>query len=277
MLVAAAGMFAQTLPPAITQVSTIDALLASAYDGAISVAELTRYGDLGIGTPDHIDGELVVLDGVVYSARGDGSVVRLPNDATVAFCSVATTTEKGRACTVEATDFDGFTARLDDIVGAPNVPVAVRFHGRFARMRVRSETRQEKPYRPLADVMKTCERRFDYVDVEGDLVGFRLPPFVKGLNVPGWHLHFLSSDRTRGGHVLDFAAERLRGEVFSYRRFQTILPDAHHGFHSADHSVDRSDDLVAVEGRHAATPRHSPSASGENRRLLSEQRIQQQE
>lgn len=286
----AAESFGEALPPAITQVSTIDALLASAYDGAITVAELTRYGDLGIGTPDHIDGELIVLDGEAYSARGDGSVVRLGPDATVAFGSVAatcgsslgtgngetterndcastltatntgaivaadreTTVRNGRACTVNTADFNAFTAKLDAIIGTPNVPVAIRFHGRFTRMCVRSEMRQEKPYRPLAEVMKTCERRFDYADVEGDLVGFRLPPFVKGLNVPGWHLHFISADRTRGGHVRDFASERLHGFVYSYRRFQTLLPDAHHGFHSADHSVDRSSDLAVVEGRPAA-------------------------
>ena len=262
LLFIAAELLGEALPPAITQVSTIDALLASAYDGAITVSELTRYGDLGIGTPDHIDGELIVLDGEVYSARGDGSVVRLGPDATVAFGSVATTTtvatdsnnrettvRNGCACTVDEPDFNGFTAKLDAIIGAPNVPIAVHFRGRFTRMCVRSETRQDKPYRPLAEVMKTCERRFDYADIEGDLVGFRLPPFVKGLNVPGWHLHFLSADRTRGGHVRDFASERLHGTVYSYRRFQTILPDARHGFHAADHSIDRSDALDAVEGR----------------------------
>ena len=234
-------------PPAITQVSTIDALLASAYDGVMPLGELKAYGALGLGTPDHIDGELILLDGVGYVARGDGSVAVLSDAETIAFASVADESE-GLPCTFRDVDFASFTARADERIGNPNEMVAVRFKGRFSRMGVRSETRQEPPYRPLAEVMKDCERRFEYADVEGELVGFRLPPFMKGLNAPGWHLHFLSADRTKGGHVYGFSATSLEGSVFSYRRFQTLLPDSGHAFHALDQTLDRSQDLKTVEG-----------------------------
>jgi len=44
---------------------------------------------------------------------------------------------------------------------------------------------------------------FDFEDVAGTVVGFRFPAEEDGLNVPGYHLHFATADRTRGGHVLD--------------------------------------------------------------------------
>lgn len=236
-----------TRPPTIVQVSTIDALLASAYDGVMPFGELKSYGTLGLGTPDHIDGELVLLDGIGYVARGDGSVAVLDDAETIAFASVANEAD-GLPCAFADVDFAAFTACADERIGNPNEMVAVRFKGRFPRMGVRSETRQEPPYRPLADVMKDCERRFEYADVEGELVGFRLPPFVKGLNAPGWHLHFLSTDRTKGGHVYGFAASSLEGTVIPYRRFLTLLPDSGHAFHSLDQSRDRTQDLESVEG-----------------------------
>lgn len=44
---------------------------------------------------------------------------------------------------------------------------------------------------------------FEFTQQEGMLVGFWCPAFVgSNLNVPGFHFHFLSTDKQRGGHVL---------------------------------------------------------------------------
>jgi acetolactate decarboxylase len=48
------------------QVSTIDALLAGAYDGDITFKELGKHGDFGLGTFQSLDGEMVELDGSFY-------------------------------------------------------------------------------------------------------------------------------------------------------------------------------------------------------------------
>jgi acetolactate decarboxylase len=39
-------------------------------------------------------------------------------------------------------------------------------------------------------------------DIDGTLIGFRFPAAATSVNVPGWHFHFLTADRSRGGHVL---------------------------------------------------------------------------
>jgi hypothetical protein len=54
-----------------------------------------------------------------------------------------------------------------------------------------------------AQVVSEC------IDERGVLVGFWCPPFVgSNLNVPGFHFHFLSADRQRGGHVLQLRMEQ---------------------------------------------------------------------
>ena len=66
----------------LTQVSVINALMIGRYEGVMPIAELFRYGDFGVGTLDHLDGELIVLDGRAYQVRGDGAdcSCRLPTD-----------------------------------------------------------------------------------------------------------------------------------------------------------------------------------------------------
>ena len=84
--------------------------------------------------------------------------------------------------------------------GAPSA--AIRVDGRFDSVRARSVPRQEPPYRPLTEVVGE-QQVFELAEVEGTLVGFRFPDYAEGIEVSGWHLHFISDDRSQGGHVLD--------------------------------------------------------------------------
>ena len=56
------------------QVSTSSELVEGVYTGAISSDVILKHGDLGLGTFENLDGEMVVLDGRIYRARGDGTV-----------------------------------------------------------------------------------------------------------------------------------------------------------------------------------------------------------
>ena len=77
----------------------------------------------------------------------------------------------------------------------------MRLDGRFDLVRARSVPRQAPPYRPLAEVVAD-QHVFELADVEGTMVGFRFPAYVEGIEVAGYHLHFVDADRRRGGHVL---------------------------------------------------------------------------
>lgn len=234
-------------PAGIVQVATIDSLLAGVYDGETSLEELGRYGDFGIGTFQSLDGEMVLLDGIFYQVKGDGRVYRPDPGTTVPFASVFPFPETAIAEELDTpSDFESICRTIDQWAPNRNVPIAVRIHGRFTKVRTRSVPAQEKPYKPLVEVTKN-QPEFEFGPVEGDVVGFRLPPYVRGINVPGYHLHFLSRDRKQGGHLLRLEMEKGTLRIAPSHRFQVILPRQVADFSKVDLSEDRSEELEKVE------------------------------
>jgi acetolactate decarboxylase len=238
----ASNCFENTL----TQVATIDGLLQGAYDGVMPCSELTQYGDMGIGTFDHLDGEMVVLNGVIYQVRADGSIhiieseLKTPFAAVCAF-DVAQLIEVPKGAGMQATQ-----ALIDERLFDQNTFCAVKITGTFRRMKTRSVPPQEKPYPVLTEVVKH-QTVFEFESIQGTIVGFRCPEFVKGVNVPGYHLHFLSSDLSSGGHVLDFEITEAKVEIDPLERFYLILPTGLANHQNLDFSKDRSADLQQVE------------------------------
>ena len=186
------------------QTSTIAALMDGAYEGDLSIGELARHGDFGIGTVDRLDGEMIAVGGEFFVARADGVVARLPPETRTPFAVDVPWRADATAAREPASSFDALQAQLDRAIGPADDIVAVRVDGRFSRVRARSVPKQNPPYPPLAEVAKH-QVVFDWTDLEGTLVGFRSPATAEGYEVVGYHLHVLSSDRRRGGHLLDCA------------------------------------------------------------------------
>lgn len=57
------------------QVSTATALVEGIYQGAVRVATLREHGDLGLGTFEGLDGEMIIVDGHFFQVRSDGSAI----------------------------------------------------------------------------------------------------------------------------------------------------------------------------------------------------------
>ena len=182
------------------QTSTIDALLDGNYDGDVSFSELGERGDFGLGTLDALDGEMISLDGDFYQIKSDGVAYPIDRRTRTPF-AVVTFFEPNLSRTLGRTDLVGLCARVDRFFD-PNVCCAVRVDGHFEYVRTRSVPRQRKPYPPLVEVVKS-QPVFELYDVRGSLVGFRFPDYAQGLNVAGYHFHFITADRRSGGHVLD--------------------------------------------------------------------------
>lgn len=208
----------------ITQTATIDALLAGAYDGFVSGKEVLAHGDFGIGTFDRLDGEMIVFNGVIYQVKADGRVHRPDPDLKTPFATVCFFNADGSFPITATRDDKGVRRMVDEAVPNQNVFLAVRLTGDFPHMKVRSVPSQNKPYMPLQTVVKN-QAEFVYENIRGTIVGFRCPPFAKGLNVPGYHFHFLSEDGTIGGHVLTFTVDRAVCAFDIANRFYLILPD----------------------------------------------------
>lgn len=234
-----------TDPDRITQVSVINALMIGRYDGTVPIPELLRYGDFGIGTLDHLDGELIILDGRAYQVRGDGAIAEVGPDRSTPFAAVTPFEGTDRIACPPVETLEALDARLDEMLPQKNSFVAIRIDGEFASLTLRSVHRQEPPYPPLAEVAKS-QSVWSREGVSGTLIGIRSPAWVGGLNVPGYHWHFLSSDRKVGGHVLDC---RIReGEVrYDVCRDWLVKLDHSAGADGADLNQNLSRQLHQVE------------------------------
>lgn len=231
----------------IMQVSTIDALLAGVYEGHMSLQTLRQYGDFGLGTFEALDGEMLLLDGTFYKVRADGTVLTPPLTEETPFAAVTYFVPTHTELIQGPIDMAALESRIDTIVPAANHPVAFRLHGTFSKVVTRSVPAQEEPYPPLAEVTKN-QSIFDLTDVTGTLMGFRLPQFVEGVNVPGYHLHFLTDDLEDGGHVLEAEVTAGQLQVDGLSNWLHIyFPMDSAAFGGADLTQDRSQELDQVE------------------------------
>ena len=73
-----ADLHAERDPHVLFQASTIGALLEGSFEGDVSFAELAEHGDLGLGTLNHLDGEMIAIDGRFYRADVEGNVTEVP-------------------------------------------------------------------------------------------------------------------------------------------------------------------------------------------------------
>ncbi|HEY5709460.1 MAG TPA: acetolactate decarboxylase [Solirubrobacterales bacterium] len=205
------------------QASTIAALLEGAYDGDLSFAELAEHGDLGLGTLNGLDGEMIALDGRFYRADVDGRVGEIDGAARTPF-AVVTRFEPTVDERIEGPlDHERLLSRLDALIPAGTPSCAIRLDGHFDLVRARSVPGQSPPYRPLAEVVGE-QHVFELAGVSGTMLGFRFPDYAEGIEVGGFHLHFVDEARERGGHVLGSRSNGLQARLDPSNDLHVELP-----------------------------------------------------
>ena len=232
-------------PETLYQVSTLSALIDGLYQPATTVGALKQQGDTGIGTFAALDGEMVVLDGTVYQVRADGSVTRPADDVGSPFAAITTFAADQTVTLAGLADYAALQRRLDAELNGVNHIYAVRIEGHFDTVRTRSVPKQSEPYTPLLEVTAK-QPEFGFRDVDGVLVGFWCPAWVGQLNLPGYHLHFLSADRSGGGHVLEVSIARATAELDETPVFALSLPTTAE-FRAIDLTGDYKRQMRAVE------------------------------
>ena len=229
------------------QVSTSTALVKGVYNGVVTVGELKQHGDFGLGTFDGLDGEILALEGHFYQMRGSGEVTEPGDDARVPF-AVVTAFRAERESTMDRVDgFEALAAHLDRMRRTANLFCAVRIDGRFARVRVRAVCKAAAGV-SLVDAT-SHQAEFAFTNVVGTIAGFWTPSYARSINIAGWHLHFVTADRSGGGHLLDCQGVGLRAQVQDLADVRIAMPETA-AFLQADLSQDPSRDLdVAERGR----------------------------
>lgn len=192
----------------IYQVSTLEALAAGQFDGKVPYSRLKNLGDFGVGTFDHLDGEMVALDGEYFKVKTDGIAYPVQPTDKAPFADV-TFFEADRSIDLqEKLTYEQLIEFLGDQLPDPNGYYAIRIQGKFQTLTTRSVPQQEKPYPTLGDAIAQ-QTVFNYEQMEGTMVGTYLPAAVGTGGVIGFHFHFISKDRTRGGHLLNCTIDEV--------------------------------------------------------------------
>ncbi len=222
----------------------VNALVQGLYEENTSIAEIKLHGDFGLGTFNNLDGEMMLLDGLVYQTRADGLVRPVEDTVLTPFACVTFFSPDS----IEEIDGRLFpqplNELLDHLIPSENMLYAIRIDGSFRRVTTRSVPKQEN-YRPLVEVARD-QPTFEFSGVEGTLAGFFTPEFMGSLNVPGYHLHFLTADRTGGGHLLECEPEKVRVGLQHVPKLELGLPVTL-DYLTADLTEDTRKDLEEAE------------------------------
>jgi acetolactate decarboxylase len=222
----------------------VNALVEGLYEEKTSLEEMKTHGDFGIGTFNNLDGEMVMLDGEVYQLKADGTCNPVEDSVMTPFACV--TFFKADTYDELEGDFDykTFQDLLVRCTPSQNMLYAIRIDGTFSYVKTRSVPKQEN-YRPLVEVARE-QPEFEYDNVKGTMVGFYNPPFISSINVPGYHLHFISDDHSKGGHLLECRMLSGRIGMQHLQRLELKLPVTF-DYLTADFSRNIAKDLDEAE------------------------------
>ena len=230
----------------LTQVSTINALMAGVYDGVTTCGDLKTYGDFGVGTFQSLDGEMVVLDGKIYQVKADGVAYAVADSLKTPFAAVTFFDTDSEQKLADISGLDKLQQTLDKAMPSSNIFCAIKIEGTFSYVKTRSVPAQNKPYPPLVEVTKN-QPTFELNNVTGTIVGFKCPPYVTGVNVAGYHLHFLNDKKNAGGHLLEAKLTQATVKYDFTPNFLMKLPGPDSDFYKIDLSGNQESDVKKVE------------------------------
>lgn len=201
------------------------ALVNKIYDGNLTVAEGKTKGDIGLGTFNGADGELIMLDGIIYHVPSTG-VVEVANDSTHIPYLNATFFDKDISFDLSGQlNYDTVRKMIQQHFPSRNYFYAFKIHADFDSLKLGSLYKQEKPYPLGLDVLMPDRPKFEHGAVSGTMVGFYCPDFIGDINVAGFHLHFLSDDKKIGGHVMEFKGHQFNVEIDKLASYHLVLPE----------------------------------------------------
>jgi acetolactate decarboxylase len=207
----------------IYQVSTLGALSKGVMVGDTTCGQLVRHGNVGLGTFNAMDGEMVVLDGAVYQVPTSGVPRRMKPGERTPFAEVKFfETLKGWSVPKEA-NLDELKKNIDGQLPSRNYVYAIRLDGTFDHVKARSVPVQKPPFPTLEQVVAE-QTVFELNSVKGTMIGFFYPDYLSGVNQAGYHFHFLTEDRKAGGHVLDCAVSGARAKLDQASGLEMVFP-----------------------------------------------------
>lgn len=244
----ASTAFAALRGGVVYQAALLQSLAKGGLEGFITVGELKKHGDTGIGTFDGLNGEMIVLDGVVYQAVADSSIIYVDDSVTVPFSNVAFFDEDFNKKMRNVSTKAELERQLNALVekNGRNAFYMIKLEGVFNSIDFRSEYAQKKPYPTLVKALEKDQTEFTLKGIDGTIVGLYCPAYMSSLNAIGWHFHFITADRRHGGHVMGLDLKSGTASIDKLDRFEMLVPDTKE-FHARDFAEDINQDIHKAE------------------------------
>ena len=194
------------------------------FEGDIDAKELKTKGDIGLGSYNLLDGELIMLNGKLYQATEDGKV-HTPNDSTKIAYANTTFFDVNDSFKIDSVpNYDKLREHINKQLPTKNIFYGFKIHGHFKKITCGGLHKQDKPFDKGLDVLIPSRPIFEREDVEGTMVGFFCPEFIGNINVAGYHLHFVSDDEQFAGHVMEFEGDNLTVDMDYIYEYTFVLP-----------------------------------------------------
>jgi len=226
LCVASMPGYAQVSAPKGTmlQISTVTGLERGLFYPVTTVGWMKQNGNIGLGAFEGMDGELLILDGKAYNAMYSGEVVAVEDNSPIVYGAVAQLSADRTESLQNIASYEQLQKSLEQLLPNKNIFYVFKVQAAFNYLKVRSTPKQKLPYTGLADVVKN-QSIFEFKDIKGTLIGFRCPAYIQGVYAPGFHLHFISDDRQKGGHVLEANVAELTAQIGYLTQMYLVLPD----------------------------------------------------
>lgn len=231
------------------QVALLQSLTMGYFDGTVTVKDLKTHGDTGLGTFEGLDGEMIVLDGIVYRANQNCEINVVKDRVTVPFSNVTFFDRDFSVALENIPSKNRLEESLNKTLAdrkSENSFFMIKLHGNFEEILIRSELGQSKPYPTLVESLQQTQKESTLKNIQGTIVGLYCPEFMNSLNSTGWHFHFISDDKKLGGHVLDLNLRSGDVEFDRTDNFSMILPPQK-DFQDLNFNQDLKEDIRKAE------------------------------
>ena len=209
------------------QVSTLQALLLGYTKGVVSVGEFIKHGSIGLGTFANVNGEMIAVDGKVFKANNKGEATEVSPEEKIPFAAITDMIDSKKFAINDVQSIDDLKSILNNSIEEDfglNSMHVIRIDGLFPIVKARSEEGLKTRHVKLSEILRVNQKDFRFENIKGTMVCLYFPDYMDGINAPGWHLHFISEDRTKGGHVFDLTIDTAVGTKSINHNIEIQLP-----------------------------------------------------
>ena len=205
----------------IFQHNTYNTLYGGFYEGTITLEEALKHGSAGIGTLDTANGEVTILDGVAYHGSSENKVRIVEKDETLPYVAVVDHQPLMSFTDASCSSASEFLSALTEKLPTKSAAYSIVIAGFFKTMTISSKPAGNTE--PYLDILAK-QPHFTRENACGTIVGIWSPKHLADLFGDGFHLHFVSSDKTFSAHVQDFVIDKVTVEFGKIDSIQQVFP-----------------------------------------------------